>query len=179
MTRAGLALSAVVLCAASTAWGGTAEPNGYRMDHYRGAVPDTVRGGSVVHTPDLPALLARLHPVLIDVLPAPPPPVDPRPGLPRMPVPNHDLPGSIWLPDVGRGALSPQTETWFATRLQAATNGDRTRPVVFYCLSNCWMSWNATRRAVGLGYTHAIWYPEGADGWAAAGQATQVATPEK
>ena len=179
MNCAGLAVIAALLCAAVSAQAGTAEPDGYRMDHYRGDVPDTVRGGTVVHTPALPALLASVHPVLIDVLPAPTPPADPRPGLPRMPLQHRDLPGSVWLADVGRGALSPQLEAWFAARLRAATHGDRDRPVVFYCLSNCWMSWNATRRAVSLGYTHAIWYPEGADGWAAAGGETQVATPEK
>ena len=31
------------------------------------------------------------------------------------------------------------------------------------------MSWNAAKRALALGYAHVAWYPEGADGWAAAG----------
>jgi hypothetical protein len=40
------------------------------------------------------------------------------------------------------------------------------------------MSWNATKRAVGYGYAQAFWYPEGADGWIAAGEPTQIAHPE-
>jgi hypothetical protein len=41
------------------------------------------------------------------------------------------------------------------------------------------MSWNATKRAVAYGYTQAFWYPEGADGWEAAGHASETATPRK
>ncbi len=169
-----------VLClalAASPALAAVPEPDGYRMDHYRAPVPDAVRGGSVVHTADLVALLAGTRPVLVDVLPAPAPPPDPRPGLPRLPLPHLDIPGSLWLPDVGRGAISPRTDAWFKASLATATHGNLAAPVVFYCLSACWMSWNATRRAIAYGYTHAIWYPEGADGWSAAGQRTERAAP--
>ena len=38
---------------------------------------------------------------------------------------------------------------------------------MFYCLANCWMSWNAARRAIALGYRNVAWYPDGTDGWAA------------
>ena len=155
------------------------EPDGYRLDHYRAPVPDTITGGAVVHVAELPQLIATQHPILIDVLPAPEPPKEDRPGLPRMPVPHRDIPGSVWLPEVGRGAISPQTESWFRDRLQQATHGNIQMPVVFYCLSQCWMSWNATRRAISYGYTHAIWFPEGADGWEAAGHEMATAIPAK
>jgi len=94
----------VLFASAPLALAAVPEPEGYRMDHYRGPVPDTVQGATVVHTAALPALIAQRHPVLIDVLPAPEPPGDSRPGLPRMPLPHKDIPGSIWLADVGRGA---------------------------------------------------------------------------
>ena len=45
--------------------------------------------------------------------------------------------------------------------------GNHDRMLVFYCLANCWMSWNAAKRAIALGYTHVAWYPDGTDGWAA------------
>jgi PQQ-dependent catabolism-associated CXXCW motif protein len=171
-------LLVAALIAATPCLAAVTEPDGYRMDHYRGPVPETVHGATVVHTSDLPQLIATRHPVLIDVLPAPSPPPDARPGLPRMPLPHRDIPGSLWLPDVGRGALSAQTDAWFRAQLDRATHGNRNVPVVFYCLSNCWMSWNATKRAVGYGYAQAFWYPEGADGWIAAGKPTQIAHPE-
>jgi PQQ-dependent catabolism-associated CXXCW motif protein len=170
---------AAVLAATAPCQAAVTEPDGYRLDHYRAPVPETVRGAKVVHTAGLPALIASLHPVLIDVLPAPAPPPDARPGLPRMPVSHADIPGSIWLPEVGRGAISADKDAWFAAKLGAATHGDKAMPVVFYCLSNCWMSWNATKRAVGYGYSQAYWYPEGADGWEAAGHQTVVAEPVK
>ncbi len=50
--------------------------------------------------------------------------------------------------------------------------------MVFYCLAECWMSWNAAKRAIALGYRQVIWYPEGTDGWAAAGLPLSVTEPE-
>jgi coenzyme PQQ precursor peptide PqqA len=40
------------------------------------------------------------------------------------------------------------------------------------------MSWNAAKRALALGYRNVVWYPEGSDGWAAAGLPLQAAEPE-
>jgi len=174
-----LPLLLAMLAMATPAAADVPEPATYRMDHYRAPVPETVHGATVVHTASLPGLIARLHPALIDVLPAPQPPPDSRPGLPRMPLPHKDIPGSLWLPDVGRGAITPQLEAWFQKKLAEATHGDRNAPVVIYCLSNCWMSWNATKRAVAAGYAHAYWYPEGADGWEAAGHKVEIARQEK
>lgn len=154
------------------------EPSGFRMSDYRAPVPATVQGGTPVHPAALQALIASGHPVLVDVLPAPIRPPDARPDRPWLPVPHRDIPGSLWLPDVGRGALSPTLDSWFRRRLDAATGGDSARPVVFYCLSSCWMSWNATKRAASYGYTHALWLEEGADGWEAVGLPVSNAVPE-
>jgi PQQ-dependent catabolism-associated CXXCW motif protein len=153
------------------------EPSGYRLDHYRGAVPKTLHGAAVMHTAALVRFIAAHHPILIDVLPAPVPPPDARPGLPRMPVPHSDLPGSVWLPETGRGVLPPALETKFQARLAALTGHAKSAPMVFYCLSSCWMSWNAAKRAVGYGYTGVIWYPDGADGWHGSGGSLSVNTP--
>ena len=94
-----------------------------------------------------------------------------------MPLPRHDIPSSLWLPDVGRGALSPDLEAYFKTHLEGATEGGRDRPIVFYCLADCWMSWNATKRAASWGYTHLYWYRDGIDGWEAAKLPTENAEP--
>ena len=51
---------------------------------------------------------------------------------------------------------------------------------MFYCARNCWMSWNAARRAVvELGYTSVYWYPDGPDGWREAGHELAQAVPEQ
>ena len=77
------------------------------------------------------------------------------------------MPGSVWLPDTGYGALAPVMQQYFERGLQQATDGDPERVIVFYCLANCWMSWNAAKRAIAIGYSNVAWYPDGTDGWAA------------
>ena len=54
---------------------------------------------------------------------------------------------------------------YFVRGLAKATHGDRARLVVLYCLADCWMSWNAAKRAMTIGYTNVTWYPDGTDGW--------------
>ncbi|HWK46308.1 MAG TPA: PQQ-dependent catabolism-associated CXXCW motif protein [Stellaceae bacterium] len=154
------------------------EPSGYRLDDYRAPVPATVEGGTVIHTKGLQALIGRRHVVLIDVLPAPRRPEGMRPDQPWLPVPRRDIPGSLWLPDVGRGALAPELARWFQESLARATAEDKNRILVFYCLSQCWMSWNATKRAARWGYRHVYWYPDGSDGWAKAGLPVAEIRPE-
>ena len=130
------------------------EPPGYRMDDYRSPTPATLRGANVLTTEQAHDLWVMHQAAFIDVLPQPPRP----PGLPAAtiwhPKPRRDIPGSIWLPDTGYGALAPVMETYFAQGLARATGGDRARMLVFYCLHDCWMSWNAAKRAITLGYTH-------------------------
>ena len=182
MGRAGIRAAALALIAFASAAPAIAstvpEPPDFRLDDYRAPVPETVAGGTVVHTKALEALIHRGKPVLVDVLPAPRRPEGMRPEQPWMPVPRRDLPGSIWLPDVGRGALSPAIEQWFQDSLTKATGGDKQRALVFYCLSQCWMSWNAAKRAAQDGYRHVYWYPDGSDGWEQAGLPLTETKPE-
>ncbi len=153
------------------------EPAGYRLDAYRAPVPATVAGGSAVGTTEAEALWRERRAVFVDVLPAPRRPEGLQADALWKPVPRRDIPGSLWLPEVGRGALSPPLERYFRDGLAAATGGDKSRPLVFYCLSDCWLSWNATKRAASYGYTRLYWYRDGTDGWEAAQLPTEEATP--
>jgi PQQ-dependent catabolism-associated CXXCW motif protein len=87
------------------------------------------------------------------------------------------IPGSVWLPDTGYGEVSAATEDYLRTGLQRVTGGDRAMPLVIYCLRDCWMSWNAAKRAVSWGYTEVLWYPDGTDGWQEAGLPLAEARP--
>ena len=100
-----------------------------------------------------------------------------QPGTPWMPPPHRDLAGSTWLPETGRGAVTPEVDAWFERALQKVTGGDRAMPVVFYCQADCWMSWNAARRAIEHGWAKVIWYPDGPEAWAAAGLRLAEAHP--
>jgi PQQ-dependent catabolism-associated CXXCW motif protein len=156
------------------------EPDGYRMDRYRAPVPATLRGAVVLGTEELERLIAEQRPVLVDVMPQPRKPEGRSDDKLWIEPKRADIPGSVWLPNTGLGELPPETAAWFADRLEALTGGDKARPVVFYCDQNCWMSWNAARRAVHeLGYTAVHWYPDGASGWKAAGHELAEATAER
>ena len=94
----------------------------------------------------------------------------------RPPSREH-LPGSTWLPNVGYGELSAEFELYFRDNLARLTENDPSRPLVFYCEADCWMSWNAAKRALAYGYDMVIWYPEGTEGWRAAGLPLEAAEP--
>jgi PQQ-dependent catabolism-associated CXXCW motif protein len=145
------------------------EPSNYRLQDYRSATPETLRGARVVTTQEAAQIWMAGTTVFIDVLPKPPRPVN----LPAATIwhekPRLDIPRSIWLPDTGYGELPPKMAEYFRQNLASASGGDKAKPLVFYCLRNCWMSWNAAKRAVELGYESVIWFPDGTDGWSEAG----------
>ena len=144
---------------------GVPEPPGYRMDDYRAPVPETVAGATTVSTQQLKVMIDAGGVVLVDVLPAPRKPPNLLPGVPWMPVPHHNIPGSIWLPEVGRGKIPVSVNAYFRDNLAKAAGDDKARPIVIYCRIDCWMSWNAAKRAASYGYTAIHWYPMGIEGW--------------
>jgi len=40
---------------------------------------------------------------------------------------------------------------------------------VNYCHRNCWLSWNAAKRAISYGYRNVFWFPDGMEGGAPPG----------
>jgi PQQ-dependent catabolism-associated CXXCW motif protein len=153
------------------------EPEGYRVDDYRAPTPATVPGAVTIGTEAAYRLWQSGAAVWIDVLSAPRRPENLPPQALWSPIPRRNIPGSLWLPNVGRGALSPELEAYFRAHLEAATGGFRDRPVAFYCLAQCWMSWNAAKRAASWGYSRLYWYRDGTDGWEAAKFPTENAEP--
>lgn len=180
-----LALAAVCLAAPaawaeqhSTAPAEVAEPADYRMDDYRAPVPKTLRGARVVDTETAAALREKEGAVFIDVYPQAPKP----PGLPANAIwrtPKHSsIEGATWLPNVGYGKLAAAPEAYLRSNLQRLTGGRTDKTVVFFCLRDCWMSWNAAKRAIEWGYSKVVWFPDGADGWQELGLAIGDAKPE-
>lgn len=156
--------------------GGVAEPPDYRTDQYRAAVPETLAGAKVIDTEEAATLWRAKAATFIDVLPRPP-----RPKLPEGAIykekPRSNIPGSIWLPNTGFGALTPESEDYFQEGLAAASKGNKNASLVIYCLADCWMSWNAAKRAVSYGYAAVLWYPRGTDGWIEAGLPVEMSEP--
>src|SRR5690242_11577653 len=119
-------LSLVLLAVAAVAGSGAAEePAGYRLDDYQSGTPLTVAGRPALDTTAARQLWEAHAAVFIDVLPAPRRPDKLAPNAIWAPVPRRDIPGSEWLPDVGRGALTDPLEGWFRASLERIAGGNK------------------------------------------------------
>jgi len=158
----------------SPAGADVAEPEGYRLDDYRAETPMTLQGATVIDAQELRLLMLQEAVVAIDVLPQPLRP----PELPATtywhPPARHNIPGSIWLANVGYGKLSDAVNRYFQESLERISLGDKARKLAFYCEAQCWMSWNAAKRALGYGYRNVYWFPGGVQEWIAAGFPTML-----
>ena len=141
------------------------EPTEYRTKDYRAPTPASLAGARVVSTAEAERLWQGKSALFVDVLPRAPRPANLPPGTIWRDRPRLNIPGSIWLPDTGYGALAQATEDYLRKNLEQATGGDRAKLLVIYCLRDCWMSWNAARRILSIGYANVAWYPDGTDGW--------------
>ncbi|MET0445134.1 MAG: PQQ-dependent catabolism-associated CXXCW motif protein [Pseudorhodoplanes sp.] len=155
-----------------------AEPDGYRTDNYRAAVPATLAGARVLTTSEAATIWREKTGVFVDVLPRPPKPANLPADTVWRDKPRLHIPGSIWLPDTGYGRLAPDTERYLQDGLAKATDGNRGALVVLYCQASCWMSWNAAKRAMTYGYSNVAWFSEGTDGWEQAKLPLVEAQPE-
>ncbi len=147
---------------------------GYRQAYYRSPTPETVEGARTLTTAGLQAQLARdPRTALIDVYR--------RQWLFGQFIedePHANLPGSVWLANTGDGHLQAQWAAYFRDNLERLSQGNPQWPLVFYCRSDCWLGWNAVKRAHAMGYTNLYWYRDGVDAWEQAGLPLQPATPE-
>lgn len=136
---------------------GVAPSTALRRAPYTAPTPLGVPGGRVLRTAELKSLLAgAARPLLVDVASGE----------------GHvTLAGALWWPGIGRGAnFVDAIQGELAARLERATAADRAKPLVFFCVSSqCWLSYNASLRAVALGYSRVLWYRGGVDAWRAAG----------
>ncbi|ATN35767.1 rhodanese [Rhizobium sp. ACO-34A] len=154
------------------------EPQDYRQDEYRAPVPATLSGATVVSTEQAHALWENGGVAFVDVLPRPPKPDNLPAGTVWKEKPRISVKGALWLPNTGYGKLADVTLDYFRKGLEKASGGEKNHPLLFFCLPDCWMSWNAARRAIELGYSKVYWYPQGSEGWATAGFPTEQLTPE-
>lgn len=171
-----LAAGLALFLLASPAVSAPPEPQGFHGEPYRSPVPETLTGATVLDLAGLQEWRAQ-GAVLIDVMPQVRKPENlPEGTLWRQPS-HYTIPGAVWLPDTGYDRLAPQAEAAFYAALDRLSGGDRTAPLVFFCKADCWMSWNAAKRAVQNGHTRVGWFPEGTDAWLAEGEDLAPATP--
>jgi PQQ-dependent catabolism-associated CXXCW motif protein len=145
------------------------EPTGYRTDHYRSPVPLTLKGAQVLSDREAMKIWSAKSAIFIDVYPHPPKPPNLPAGTLWRETTHQSIENAVWLPNVGYGVLSETSDAYFRRNLESLTHGDKAKQLVFFCLRNCWMSWNAAKRALSYGYTNVDWYSDGTDGWQEAG----------
>ncbi len=148
--------------------------DGYRTTLYRSPTPASAERAQTVDTAQVQVLLQQQPPaLLVDVYK--------RQFLNGQFIASEahaNLPGSHWLANTGDGQLDARWSQYFSHHLQRLSGGDRQRAIVFYCRSDCWLSWNAVKRASALGYSRLYWYRDGLDAWENAGLPVVAATPE-
>lgn len=157
-------LAAAAILAGAPVLAQVPEPQNYRGEPYNAPVPETLSGAETIGAERAVELHSHGIP-FVDVYPRRTKPEN----LPEDTIwrePRHDtIPGAIWLWDTGYQKLSTAEETRLAEGLKRVTNGDQTAPFVVFCRADCWMSWNAAKRAVEMGYGQVIWFPGGTDEW--------------
>ena len=120
-----------------------------------GPTPASIPGGRMVTTPELVQLVQSGQPYLLfDVLGS-----------------GQSLPGAIPAVRASEpGSFDDQVSQQFGQFLSQITGGNRDVPMIFYCASvQCWMSYNASLRAINLGYRNVLWYRGGIETWQAVG----------
>ncbi|MDO5530089.1 MAG: PQQ-dependent catabolism-associated CXXCW motif protein [Paracoccus sp. (in: a-proteobacteria)] len=144
------------------------EPDGYHAGPFNAPVPATLAGAQVVDAARALAL-AEAGAVFFDVHPRASRPE----GLPEGTIwrdkVHMTIPHALWLDYGGYPELRAAEEAGFAQAMARAGGPDMDHPMVFFCLPDCWLSWNAAKRAVSLGYTGVHWFPGGTVEWEAAG----------
>jgi PQQ-dependent catabolism-associated CXXCW motif protein len=154
-----------------------AEPEGFWSGPIESAVPETIRGGKVIHADDVETLLKKQNAVIVDVSSMPKRPEGMALDAPWLPLPHESIPGTVWIPEVGMAELSDRLDEFFQAQLVDITGNDLDRVLIVYCHERCWLSWNAAKRAIGYGYRNVHWFPEGVEGWRASGRPVEVVKP--
>ena len=111
----GLLLGGLLLAQTPANAEGVPEPEGYRGENYRSPTPATLRGARVLSTEDAEAIWKSRNAIFVDVLPHAPRPANLPPGTIWREKPRRNIPGSVWLPDTGYGALAAETENYLRT----------------------------------------------------------------
>ena len=117
---------------------------GYRIASYRGVIHEAPPGIHRLSDADAVRAHAGGKALFIDLTPAPGASRDPATGAWHLAEGHDTISGAHWFPNAGRGDADAATDRWLARGIARLTHGSRRRPIVAFCLADCWMSWNAS-----------------------------------
>lgn len=143
-----------------TDWG-VNPTSSFKKKPYHAPTPKSIPGARVISTTALKQLLLENKDiVIIDVLDS---------------KTRKSIPGAVWMNGAGSGDFYNAEKERFAMAMDKLTNGDKSKPVVFLCISSeCWLSYNASLHALDAGYKDVIWYRGGTNSWRGANLSWKV-----
>ncbi len=150
---------------------------GLRTSYYRAALPSSVPGGKRINVKEVHTHFKNKTALFLDVMAHTGTGPDPLDGIWRIAKPRHNIPGSTWLADVGTGTLTLEMKKYYQDNLEKLTKGNKSKTIIMYCTADCWMAWNAVRRASKWGYKNVLWFPEGTEEWVDAGHTLENSIP--
>jgi PQQ-dependent catabolism-associated CXXCW motif protein len=153
------------------------DAQGYRSARYRAPVKADPAPAQTITLAAALALDPSRDALFIDVMPVEGGVRDPVSGVWTLSQEHLTIPGALWLPETGRAPVDGDLWAALEARIVAARADALDRPVILFCRSDCWMSWNAARRLALRGIANVHWLAEGTDGWHAASRPLVVAVP--
>ncbi|GAM04960.1 rhodanese-like domain-containing protein [Novosphingobium sp. MBES04] len=153
------------------------DAEGYRTARFRAPVARDPAPARRMAEAEVLALQPGRDALFLDVLPVTGGWRDPATGRWHLSEPHRSVPGALWHPETGRSP--PDARLWEALRgaIAEARRANAHLPVIVFCRSDCWMSWNVARRLAREGVGQVYWYEEGVEGWHAAGRDLVEVTP--
>jgi PQQ-dependent catabolism-associated CXXCW motif protein len=148
--------------------------DGYRSKIYRSPTPTQASFATIVDAEDILKLSKEnKNLVIVNVVP-----LDMDGSTFIQAKPHEGIVNSIWLPNVGYGQIDEMTKNYLVENLNLAMNNNSDTVFIFYCKIDCWMSWNAARRASLLGFKNIFWYKNGIETWKYYKLKTELLHPE-
>ena len=156
---------------------GPFDADGYRSGSYRAPVELDPAPAARLALDAARGLRPGRDALFIDVLPAPGASYDAAAHRWRLTEPHDTIAGAVWWPEAGRSEVS--APLWDRVRADVARfrRHHPGAPIVVFCRTDCWMSWNAARHLARDGMAGVWWLVEGIEGWHAVGGTLVPATP--
>lgn len=151
--------------------------SGYRTARYRAPVDRPPSPAARITLAKALLLKPGVDALFVDVLPVEGGVRDAATGKWSLAVQHETIPGAAWHPEAGRGEPDPLLWRGLRDAVQTARARRPALPVVVFCRSDCWMSWNAARRLAREGFSEVYWLAEGIEGWHQAGRVLVRAEP--
>lgn len=134
---------------------GVPPQNALRQGQFHAPTPTAIPGGYLVTTANLVAAMNNgTQMLVIDVLGS-----------------SYGLPNAYNAPALASaGSFNDRTQQQAAAWLNQISGGNPNVPIVIYCSEPmCWLSYNASLRAIAAGYKQVYWYRGGLQAWQMAG----------